>query len=243
MPSIWNPINPKQKRPRSTGYEGNAEQLLDYAVAHPSPRALRAFRVEAEVKRARKEGALPPVAEIQARHNFTEEAAQSFIRSMKRAMRRNDPPGSSFRKSKPIPSQAPDFVPILGNAPLTFPALDAPKTTLQAILQDIRTRHFDEIRIHGEQTSVREGFIYLVTHPCFDGWVKAGMTIDYELRIGTYNVADPLSRFELSAVKWVIDRRESEMELLQRLNKSSQEMRGEWARIELAVALSVLESL
>jgi len=69
------------------------------------------------------------------------------------------------------------------------------------------------------------------------------MTIDYELRIGTYNVSDPLSRFELSAVKWVFDRRQAEKKLIKTLGELALEMRGEWAKIELVVALSVLEIL
>lgn len=241
MPSIWNPISAKKRAPKSAGYEGNAEQLLEYALAHPSPRALRALRVEAEVKRARKEGALPTVAEIQARHNFTEEAAQSFIQSVQRSMRRKFSPESIVEKPKPEldPFSNSQF----GTTQSSSTMPNAVPAALKAILQDIRTRYSDEIRIHGEQTSVREGFVYIVTHPCFGGWVKAGMTIDFELRMGTYNISDPLSRFKLTAVKWVIDRRLAENQLLKALSERAQEMRGEWARIESVVALSVLEKL
>lgn len=241
MPSIWNPNSPKKKGPKATGYEGNAEQLLDYALVHPSPRALRALRVEEEAKRARKEGALPTVAELQARHNFTEDAAQNFMRSVQRAMRRNS--SAESKVTKPKPGLNLFLGTDLGTTPPPSTMPDAGPAALKAILLDIRARYSDEIRIHGEQTSVREGFVYIVTHPCFGGWVKAGMTIDFELRMGTYNISDPLSRFELTSVKWVIDRRLAEKQLLEALRERAQEMRGEWARIEPVVASSLLETL
>lgn len=238
---------PRQKRNGKVpppSIDGNSQQLLNYAQTHTSQRALRALRVEKEVERARREGALPTVAEIQARHNFTEEAAQSFIRSIQRAMRSNSSPKSKITKPKLEfnPSSDHQSQQSTTPQPSTTPP-NASADALQTILQNIRYRYSDEIRIHGEQTLVREGFVYIVTHPCFDGWVKAGMTIDFELRIGTYNVSDPLSRFELTAVKWVIDRRLAEKRLLEALHERSKEMRGEWARIELSIALSVLESL
>lgn len=59
--------------------------------------------------------------------------------------------------------------------------------------------------------------MYLVTHPLFGGRVKAGMTMDFEVRLGVYNVSDPLSRFEYLAVKWVPNRRQAEIKLLARL--------------------------
>lgn len=111
------------------------------------------------------------------------------------------------------------------------------------MLTDIRRRFGDEIRTRGEQTAVREGFVYLLTHPCFEGWVKAGMTIDYELRLATYNTSDPLSRFAYISVQWVHDRRQSERLLLERLANVSDEMRGEWARVAAADAEKVLTGL
>jgi len=181
MESIWKPINSKKKVKYPTGYESNAERLVDYAQVHTSPRELRTLRVAAEVKRARTEGVLPTVAEIQARHNFTEEAAQSFIRSMQRVMRQNSTPDSNVRKPKQTPGLPSSFQPQVDTAQsasqevipkdcrilesaLEFVApeelsvdrlpslttLNTCTVELQAILQSIRTRYSDEIRIHGE---------------------------------------------------------------------------------------------
>lgn len=106
-------------------------------------------------------------------------------------------------------------------------------------LQSLRERHGDEIRERGEQTAIAEGFVYLVTHPLFDGWVKAGMTIDFEQRLTTYNVADPLSRFTLVAVRWVSNRRVAETILLERLSEMAMQSRGEWFLMSLEEATDV----
>ena len=212
-------------------------------MTHTSPRALRALRVETEVRRANRDGVLATIQEIQARYNFTEDAAQSFLRSVKTAIRKGSP-----RATKVIELATSDALTLGGEPQERASRVNAEPSKvriagLQAILEDIRKRYGEEIRLHGEQTAVREGFVYLVTHPCFSGWVKAGMTIDYEMRMRTYNICDPLSRFELFSAKWAKDRRLAEKDLLEKLNSLAHEMRGEWARIELEVALSTLESL
>ncbi len=112
---------------------------------------------------------------------------------------------------------------------------------LSVILADIRKRYGDEIRQRGEQTSAKEGFVYLVTNPCFQGWVKAGMTIDYELRLGVYNTSDPLCQFGYARLAWTPDRREAERLLLTSLQRTAVETRGEWFRMQLQEAISIFD--
>ena len=190
MQSLWKPFPSKKGKKTAGSYEGNAGQLLDYGNTHTSPRALRALRVNKEVNLAHKKGQVATLPEIQARHNFTEEAAQSFLRSVQRAMRSKA--GSKLPAGVTRPAPAPTL--ISNPAPVPAQALglelithEGPAAALRERLQAIRARYGDEIRVRGEQTAAREGFVYLVTHPCFEGWVKAGMTIDYELRMAAYN--------------------------------------------------------
>lgn len=225
-------------------------RLLEYSVTHAGSRALHAARVETEVKLVRKQGHLSTMAEVRERHNFTEEAAHKFLRAVARALRRpaNPDTESLVKRKKALTPSVLAAAPLAPrNIPEVWPNAPAPtlvrQAQLAAILADIRRRFKDEIRTQGEQTSVKEGFIYLVIHPSFAGWIKVGMTIDYEARLATYNVADPLSRFELAATKWVDNRRTAEKQLLERLRQTAEEMRGEWARIALADAIEVFDVL
>jgi hypothetical protein len=105
MQSLWKPLSPKKGKKNADSYEGNARQLLDYGHTHTSPRALRTLRVNQEVNLAHKKGQVATLAEIQARHNFTEEAAQSFLRSVRRAMRSKagSKPASGGKRPAPAP--------------------------------------------------------------------------------------------------------------------------------------------
>ena len=243
--SIWD--NRKKKKPKSAKtYESNAEHLLQVAIGFPRPRELRALRVEAEVKLYNKNyRRLPTIPELQARHNFTEEAAASFLQSVKRKTREReilatDAARKNVSVLSHIPAQLPKPLPKQETTPTPSQPLADPSAALSAVLADIRRRFGDEIRTRGEQTSVKEGFVYLAFHPCFEGWVKGGMTIDYELRLASYGAADPLSRFAFVSVKWVPDRRRAEKLLLDHLAEMAEEVRGEWARVSVESALEAL---
>lgn len=112
-----------------------------------------------------------------------------------------------------------------------------------AKLQIIRAKYSSEIKQHGEQTTIPEGFVYLVTHPLFEGWVKAGMTIDFEQRLINYNISDPLSRFIYSAVGWVSTRRRAERDLLKMLAASASQRNGEWFVIDPEIALKIFDGI
>ena len=109
-------------------------------------------------------------------------------------------------------------------------------------LREIRARYDEEIKSKGEQTTIKEGFIYLLEHPSFFGWVKTGMTVDYESRLKTYNTGDPLCRYDYLIVKPVKDHRQAELKLLSKLTKIASEVRGEWFLIHYECALNILHT-
>lgn len=152
-------------------------------------------------------------------------------------------PAATEAPPEPMPETS-ALCPAMALGAVTIPSSERAPTAVpahQVALQQLRERCSQEIRVQGEQTTIPEGFIYLVTHPQFEGWVKAGMTIDYEQRLATYNVADPLSRFELTAVHWVAHRRVRERRLLRGLAAVAEEQRGEWFKIELPIAVAEFE--
>lgn len=106
------------------------------------------------------------------------------------------------------------------------------ETILKNKLVDFRKMHKQEIKIHGEQTLLKEGFIYLISNKSFPGWIKAGMTIDFEARLKTYNICDPESRYKFEFVRWVDDRRLCEKRLLELLSEKSDKRKGEWFRLD-----------
>ncbi|AVP58422.1 hypothetical protein C7H73_12600 [Pulveribacter suum] len=234
--------NPPEKS--KLEYEGAAEKLLQYANDHPSARELTEVKLKAELRRWDIERRAPTIEEIQQRYNYTAEYAIKFLEKLERT--RNLRVKKSASKVVKPAKQALAF--------LTPPALEPTQNKtgeidgvssklvqLNLILEDIRRRYSEEIRNKGEQTNVREGFIYILISPCFPGWVKAGMTIDYDLRLGTYNTSDPLSRFKYVELAWTSDRRGAEQHLLAALQHAAAESRGEWFRLTLEEAVSIFD--
>jgi len=110
-------------------------------------------------------------------------------------------------------------------------------------LLDIRTRYEDEIRKHGEQTTIKEGFVYIIINPSYPEWIKAGMSFDYEKRLNIYNQYDPESKYSIISLRWTADRRLAESNLLKLLASHSKDRKGEWFKIDKDVSINLFNSL
>jgi hypothetical protein len=218
------------------GYIGNIGALWKSDLLLYQPEDHRK-RIAKELARYRKKNELPTVALLMDKYSLVEGEAKKLLASIKRKISKEEKAGK-LRNSREFPTPT-EIIKTPQKETTEEAAGNMPQ--LRQILQEIRTKYGDEIKVHGEQTTIQEGFIYLVTHCLFDGWVKAGMTIDFEQRLVTYNISDPLSRFKLSAVKWVSNRRRSECELLENLASAATESRGEWFLIDHAVALALFK--
>lgn len=117
--------------------------------------------------------------------------------------------------------------------------LKHPAPTIGDRLKQIKDRYNEEVKLHGEQTCIREGFVYLVSNKAYPGWIKVGMTIDFENRLTQYNVYDPNNGFEMHTIKWVYDRRHIETLLLSAINDKATSRKGEWFYISKEQAIDV----
>lgn len=94
-----------------------------------------------------------------------------------------------------------------------------------------------------EQTKIREGFVYLIKNDIWSDWVKVGMTIDYNLRLSTYNIYDPLNNFSYIDIKWTDDRINAEQHLLKVFSIHADCSKGEWFKISLDKAIVLMQTL
>lgn len=106
----------------------------------------------------------------------------------------------------------------------------------------IRQQLSDEGCKPGDKTSIQEGFIYLIANPIWDGWVKAGMTVDYEDRLSNYNIYDPCNMYSYIDIKWTNDRKHAEKYLLNVLKIHSNEYKGEWFKINIDKAKALMHT-
>lgn len=240
---------------KMSNYRGNIASILqsDFATYHQrEDNSKRARKIAQAVG---KSGNWPAISDLQVRYRLNETEAKKLLAAAKRQLHKLQKDAKALEAARaerramlapveppapPSPKQPATFPPSAPQPVVPTPA----QLNLNQVLAGIRDKYGDEIRKRGEQTTIPEGFVYLVTHPLFGGWVKAGMTIDFEVRLGVYNVSDPLSRFEYAAVKWVPNRRQAETKLLARLAaEAGTDEAGEWFELPVEAALQVFEAL
>lgn len=86
--------------------------------------------------------------------------------------------------------------------------------------------------------------MYVVTHPSWKKFVKVGMTSrNPDVRLGQFNTADPLKRFQYAALVEVEDAAAAEKRLHETLDRFRVRMDGEWFEVPTEVAVRLAESL
>ena len=88
-----------------------------------------------------------------------------------------------------------------------------------------------------------DGYIYIITNPAWDGWVKIGMAVDAEDRLKGYQTSSPLRDYKLEFSIPVDDRRMAENMAHEKASWIAEEQRGEWFKIPIDKAVSLVKDL
>jgi len=88
-----------------------------------------------------------------------------------------------------------------------------------------------------------EGYVYIITNPCWSNWVKVGMAIDAEDRCKQYQTSSPFRDYKLCYSKFFDDRKEAEAKAHSLLKESAEERKGEWFKITQDKAQQIIETL
>ena len=114
---------------------------------------------------------------------------------------------------------------------------------IDAIFKIVSKRRTDLEELIPKLNQTAAGFIYLIEHELFDGWIKCGMTEDLTSRLKSYNWCDPMQRFSVLANKSVVDRRKSERLLIHNVKLKADLQKGEWFRIERSSAQQIFSQI
>ena len=90
--------------------------------------------------------------------------------------------------------------------------------------------------------SSKEGEVYIITNPAFEGWVKVGMAVDAMDRLKGYQTSSPFRDYELQFFCRVNDRRASESQAHQLL-ASKFHQQGEWFQCSIEEARQILNQV
>ena len=92
-----------------------------------------------------------------------------------------------------------------------------------------------------EKTS--EGYVYIITNPCWSNWVKVGMAIDAKDRCNQYQTSSPHRDYKLCYSKFFDDRSNAEKKAHTLLKKESKDSKGEWFKIKQDKAIEIISTL
>lgn len=91
------------------------------------------------------------------------------------------------------------------------------------------------------EDEVRDGFVYIVTHPSFPGYVKVGCAIDPHSRLRDYQTYCPRRAYRLVRAVYTTDRREAEAYIHAMLGDVRAS--GEWFRAPVSLVEELLDSV
>jgi len=93
-----------------------------------------------------------------------------------------------------------------------------------------------------KQTTIKEGFLYVLVHPLFDDWVSVGQSTDPIRRLVSYNRGCPNRAYKMVAIEYFADRRAAEKKIHRKLAKTCTR-RGEWFRAHWTFVVDAVQQL
>ena len=88
-----------------------------------------------------------------------------------------------------------------------------------------------------------EGYVYVITNPCWKGWIKVGMAIDAEDRCKQYQTSSPFRDYKLRFKKYFDDRRSAEQQAHKKIKNICKDNNGEWFKVSISEAKEIIQSI
>jgi hypothetical protein len=88
-----------------------------------------------------------------------------------------------------------------------------------------------------------EGYVYVITNPCWKGWIKVGMAIDAEDRCKQYQTSSPFRDYALKFKKYFDNRRSAEQQAHKKIKNICKDNNGEWFKVSISEAKQIIQSI
>jgi hypothetical protein len=85
-----------------------------------------------------------------------------------------------------------------------------------------------------------EGYVYIVSNPAYEGWIKVGKAIDARDRLKSYQTSSPFRNYILEYSKFFNNRNSTEKIAHHNIGKIAEETRGEWFRANKYEAMVII---
>ena len=100
-----------------------------------------------------------------------------------------------------------------------------------------------QMKHESDYSKIKEGFVYILTNPAWEGWLKVGMAIDAEDRRNSYQTSSPLRDYILEYKKFFTNRSEAEQEVHKQLIGKGNIFNGEWFQVSVKKAKKIIEAI
>ena len=104
-------------------------------------------------------------------------------------------------------------------------------------------KSFEEAWSHQDLDNANEGYVYAITNPAWDSWVKIGMAVDAEDRLRAYQTSSPHRDYSLLEATKVNNKRKAEALAHQLCSRICEDRYGEWFKMPLDVAKVIIRGL
>tara|TARA_R110000787_G_scaffold251385_1_gene356872 strand:- start:267 stop:1073 length:807 start_codon:yes stop_codon:yes gene_type:complete len=108
--------------------------------------------------------------------------------------------------------------------------------------QTQRSRHKKVVYMLKNFNKKSKGFVYCITNPSFEGWVKVGKAVHVERRVSAYNVSSPYRNYKIKYFREFDNCSRAEYFLLNKLGSISDEQSGEWFKIDVDKTIDVIKN-
>ena len=116
--------------------------------------------------------------------------------------------------------------------------IERPKS-LKELQDEILADYVLAVKIHGLRAQFEAGFIYAISNPAWEGYLKIGSAIDYSQRLQIYQTAAPLRDYEFAYVAVTGHRLLAERQALASLSEY-RVRQTEWFFVDREVAINRL---
>ena len=89
----------------------------------------------------------------------------------------------------------------------------------------------------------KEGEVYAIANPAWDGWIKIGMAVDAEDRLNSYQTSSPLRDYVLLHRSSFNDRRRAEAKAHKKAEAIAEERKGEWFKMSSFEATKIIMAI
>ena len=92
-----------------------------------------------------------------------------------------------------------------------------------------------------KQSALKQGFVYVLSHPKFSPWCKIGHSRDPERRLSTYNTGCPTRSYTLDGYEYFEDRVKIEEHIHNIVERDGYTRKGEWFNCPSQYVLDLLK--